>query len=87
METRKAYYGKTRQEVAQKLVEAQKALADGLPLAGERQTTGAFLEAWLRDSAAPRVRPKTLVRYEGLVRIHISQEWGVSLWPACCRST
>ena len=69
---RKAYYGKTRQEVARKLVKAQEALADGLPLSAERQTTGAFLNAWLRDSAAPRVRPKTLVRYEELVRIHIS---------------
>ena len=73
---RKAYYGKTRQEVARKLLGAHKALADGLPLAGDRQTTGAFLETWLRDSAAPRVRPKTLVRYEELVRLHISPELG-----------
>lgn len=48
----------------------------GLPLAGERQSTGAFLEGWLRDSAGPRVRPKTLVRYEEIVRLHIAPEIG-----------
>ena len=73
---RKPYYGKTRQEVAQRLVQAQKAIADGLPLAGDRQSTGAFLEGWLRDSAAKRVRPKTLVRYRELVRLHIAPEIG-----------
>ena len=55
---RKAYYGKTRQEMAQKLVQAQKALADGLPLAGERQATGAFLEAWLRDTHPNDMKPE-----------------------------
>lgn len=68
---RKAYYGKTRQDVAQKLVQAQKAIAEGLPLAGGRQTTGAFLDSWLADSAAQKVRPKTLRRYQELVRLHI----------------
>ena len=62
--------------MALRLVQAQKAIADGLPLAGERQTTGAFLEAWLKDSAAQRVRPKTLVRYQEIVRLHISPEIG-----------
>ncbi|MDA1349089.1 MAG: site-specific integrase [Chloroflexi bacterium] len=73
---RRAFYGKTRQEVALKLLQAQKAISDSLPLAGERQSTGDFLEAWLRDSAAPRVRPKTLVRYQELVRLHIVSEIG-----------
>ncbi|MBI4199689.1 MAG: site-specific integrase [Chloroflexi bacterium] len=73
---RKSYYGNTRQEVAQRLVQAQKAIADGLPLSGERQSTGDFLEGWLRDSAALRVRPKTLVRYQELVRLHIAPEIG-----------
>ena len=55
---RKSFYGKTRQEANQKLLQAQKAISDGLPLAGERQNTGAFLEAWLRDSAAPVCGPR-----------------------------
>ena len=73
---RRAYYGKTRQEAARKLVQAQKSIADGLPLSGERQSTAAFLESWLRDSATPRVRPKTLVRYQELVRLHVAPEIG-----------
>ena len=90
---RKSFYGKTRQEVAQKLHQAQRTLADGLPVAGGRQAIGAFLEAWLSDSAAPRVRPKTLVRYQELVRLHITQKIGrillarlchPSMWRRCC---
>ena len=73
---RKAYYGRTRQEASQKLVQAQKALADGLPLTGQRQRCGAFLETWLCDSAAQRVRPKTLRRYQEIVRLHIAPEIG-----------
>jgi integrase len=70
--SRRAYYGKTRAEAAQKLLRAQAAIATGLPLAGERLTVGPFLEAWLRDNAAHKVRVKTLVRYRELVRLHIA---------------
>ncbi|MBF8267735.1 MAG: Integrase [Dehalococcoidia bacterium] len=73
---RRSFYGKTRQEANQKLLRAQKAIAEGLPLAGERQTTGVFLETWLRDAATPRVRPKTLLRYQQIVRLHIAPEIG-----------
>ena len=68
---RKAFYGRTRKEVADKLVTALRARQQGLPILSERQTTGAFLESWLRDSAAPKVRPKSLVRYEGIVRLYL----------------
>ena len=64
-------------EVAQKLLQAQKALADGLPLAGERQSTEAFLnKVWLKNRAAQRVRPTTLRRYREIVRLHIVPEIG-----------
>ena len=36
----------------------------------------AFLEAWLWESAGTRVRPKTLRRYQELVRLHITPEIG-----------
>ena len=72
---RKAFYGKTRQEVARKLQAAQRALGDGLPLPGQGQTTGAFLRLWLRDSAANKVRPRTLRRYEQLVQ-HLDEALG-----------
>jgi len=73
---RRSYYAKTRQEAAQKLLQAQKAVSQGLPLAGERQSTGAFLESWLKDAAAQRVRPKTLKGYADMVRLHIAPEIG-----------
>ena len=68
---RRAFYGKTRLEVARKLQAAQRALSDGLPLPGQRQTTGDFLQVWLRDSAASKVRPRTLQRYGQIVRLHL----------------
>jgi integrase len=72
---RKAFYATTRQEVARKLQAAQRALADGLPLAGQRQTVGAFLETWL-SGVARRVRPKTFERYRQIVRLHLVPRLG-----------
>ena len=73
---RRAFYGRTRQEAANKLLKAQQNLSNGLPVAGERQTTGAFLETWLQNSAAQKVRPKTLRRYRELVQLNIAPEIG-----------
>ena len=73
---RRAFYGKTLEEARNKLRRAQTAIADGLPLPGERLTTRVFLETWLRDSAARKVRPKTHLRYKELVQRHISPEVG-----------
>jgi hypothetical protein len=73
---RKSFYGRTRQEVAHKLQAAQRAVADGLPLVGQRQTTGDFLEVWLRDSVARKVRPKTLQRYQQIVKLHLTPRLG-----------
>jgi integrase len=78
---RKSFYGSTRAEVARKLQAAQRALADGLPLPGERQTVGQVLQAWLRDSAAWKVRPRTLQRYDEIVRLHLVPRLGHVLLP------
>ena len=69
---RRAYYGKTRAEAAQKLQRAMAAIDGGMPLPGERLLVGAFLEGWLTDHAAQRVRDKTLRTYRDLVRLHIA---------------
>lgn len=73
---RRAFYGKTRQEVVNKLHAAQRQLADGLPLPGQRQTVGGFLEVWLRDSAARKVRPRTLERYRQIVQLYLIPRLG-----------
>ncbi|MBC7316491.1 MAG: site-specific integrase, partial [Chloroflexi bacterium] len=67
---RRTVYGKTRQEVAQKL-DALKAQAKGgrLPDAG-KMTVGGFMAHWLEQTQA-RVRPKTFYDYEIIARLHI----------------
>jgi integrase len=67
---RRSFYGTTRQEVVQKLREAQQALESGLPLGDGRQTTTQFLESWLR-AVEHRLRQSTWNRYCELVALHI----------------
>jgi integrase len=55
---RKAYYGKTRAEVAQKLASAIKALRDGIPVPSDRQTFSQFVDRWI-VTVTPSLRPKT----------------------------
>ncbi len=43
----------------------------GASLATAGLTTALFLERWLKESVAPKVRPKTYDGYESLVRLHI----------------
>lgn len=66
---RRRFYGKTHGDVQRKLVDVQKAAQDGLPLIGERQAVGKYLESWL-EAARPSVRPQTHRRYEQYVRLH-----------------
>lgn len=72
---RKAFYGKTRQDVARKLATAIKARQDGLPVVGERQTVRQYLEHWL-EGARPSLRPRTWLRYEQLLRLHAVPVFG-----------
>ncbi len=73
---RRSYFGKTRAEVAQKLREALSKRDSGLPLPFERETLGAFLDAWLRDVAAPRLRPRTFESYRAIVQQHLKPALG-----------
>ncbi len=72
---RKAFYGRTRPEVSQKLAAALKARQDGLPPVSERQTVRQYMGHWL-ESTRPSLRPKTWLRYEQLLRIHVVPEIG-----------
>src|SRR5688500_638977 len=55
---RKAYYGRTRIEVAQRLALAIKAHRDGLAAPSDKQTFGQFVERWV-ETVTPSLRPKT----------------------------
>lgn len=72
---RKYLYGRTRQDVGRKLTVVLKAKQDGLPIPGERQTVGQYLEGWL-ESARPSLRPRTWARYEQYLRLHAIPEIG-----------
>jgi len=73
---RKAVYGKTRKEAAEKLT---KALADrdmGIVLEGENRTLAAFLDGWLDGTVKGSVKATTYESYERLIRCHIKPELG-----------
>src|SRR4030081_3362650 len=73
---RKAYYGKTRKEVQQKLTAALRDQQQGLPIVGDRQTVAQFLTRWLDDTAKHRVRPSTFRRDEEFTRLRIVSTLG-----------
>ncbi len=68
---RKVLYGKTREDVASKLVTAPNDVKNGLTLPSYRMTLGAFLEQWLADVVWQRNRPSTAQGYEFYVRKYI----------------
>jgi integrase len=73
---RKAIYGKTRQEVSEKL---NKALADrdgGLIFDAENLTVSEYLDRWLRDSVRGSVRPNTYKSYGQQVRCYLKPSLG-----------
>lgn len=65
---RKAFYGKSRKEVQQKLTAALSDQQKGLPIIGERQTVSEFLGSWLQHAIKESVRPRTFESYELNVR-------------------
>jgi integrase len=59
---RKAVYGKTRREVADKLAAVHQRLRDALPVTSSEASTEAWLRDWLRG-CAPRLRAGTVRSY------------------------
>jgi integrase len=68
---RKTLYGKTRNEVSEKLTKAMADRDDGLVFDADNLKVGEYLERWLVDSVLDTVRPTTYERYEQIVRIHV----------------
>lgn len=73
---RRAIYGTTRSEVAQKLAAAIRDRDAGIRAPDERMTLGAFLLQWLELSVKGRNRPSTHVAYTSHVRVHLIPELG-----------
>ena len=66
----------SRREASQWLAAATKTISDGLPVAASRITVGQFLDRWLVDVVAHRVRPRTYESYESIVRVHLRPALG-----------
>ena len=67
---RKSVYGRTRQDVARKLIEVLRDRDRGLPIVAERQTLAQYLMSWL-DAKAHQLDAATQGRYGQLIRLHI----------------
>ncbi|MCX5362371.1 site-specific integrase [Streptomyces sp. NBC_00124] len=74
--TRKFVYGKTRDEVADKLTEMQEKTRQGIPAASSTMAFGDYLTYWLATIAPERLKPSTLNSYEGLTRLYIRPALG-----------
>ena len=68
---RKTIYGKEREEVAEKLIDALADRNKGLVFDADNLKIGEYLDRWLADSVSDTVRPTTYERYEQIVRVHI----------------
>lgn len=73
---RRSFYATTQREAARKLRDALKRHDDGLPLPAGRETLGSFLTSWLRNTAAPTLRRRTLQSYELIVSRHLNPQLG-----------
>ncbi|MFC7906618.1 tyrosine-type recombinase/integrase [Streptomyces nigra] len=74
--TRKFVYGRTRDDVADKLTEMQEKTRQGIPAASSTMAFGDYLTYWLAVIAPERLKPSTLNSYEGLTRLYIRPALG-----------
>lgn len=68
---RKTFYGKTRQEVAEKLTRALREAQIGLLTPREKMNLAQWLNLWLDLYKKPILRTTTYERYAGLIKNHI----------------
>lgn len=73
---RATFYGKTRQEVADKLTKALREKQQGTFVAPHKMTLGEWLDTWLWEYKKPRIRSITFDTYEMLVRRHLKPMLG-----------
>jgi len=69
---RKFYYGKTRQEVAEKLNQAINDVKKGTFVPINKVATAEWLKEWLNVYKKSSIGPSTFMDYEYLIRIHIN---------------
>ncbi len=67
----RSVYGRTREEVKEKLAQVQVDKTHGLLVEPSRQTVGDYLIRWLEDTCRPNVRAGTYALYAMVTRKHI----------------
>jgi integrase len=72
---RQHFLGHSRAEVAKKLTSALAEQEKGTLVTGPRQTVSQFFKQWL-NAVRPSLRPRTFVRYEQFVRLHVVPDLG-----------
>ena len=73
---RKFYYGKTRQEVAEKLNQAVHDISKGTFTPTNKIKVSEWLQTWLFDYKKSSVRPSTFGNYEMFIRVHLTPAIG-----------
>jgi hypothetical protein len=71
-------YGKTRQEAADKLREAQERNRQGIPVPDRTWKLTEWLDYWLEHVVTPNRRPATYRLYEMTVRLYLKPGLGTS---------
>jgi integrase len=86
---RRTLYGKTRQDVANRLAKALSSREDGLVFDAGKETVSEYLERWLEECVKGTVRASTFDRYKYAIGPHIKPALGrmklKSLTPAHVR--
>jgi integrase len=70
------FYGKTRQEVAEKLNQALHSIGQGTFVEPSRLTVGEWINTWLFEYKKQSLRPTTFQSYEYLTRVHVKPTIG-----------
>ncbi len=73
---RKQLYGKSREEVHQKLTRLLAQNQRGIPVAERTWRLGDYLDYWLAQVASQTLRPKTIELYESNVRLYLKPNLG-----------
>jgi integrase len=68
-------YGETRKEVADKLKELHRDMAEG-QIVTDRRTVGQWLDSWIVTYVEPRKRPKTVDSYRQVVGLYLKPHLG-----------
>ena len=68
---RKSMYCKTQQEAIKVARKVNNDKDQGMLISTEDQTLSTFLTTWLQDTAQPRLRDRTYLRYRELIELHV----------------